>query len=597
MHYHGAYYSNYHTWLKDSSLVTPSSHLVWSLVGQESLNASVCPSSITPSCDSFYTGVQITAGFFHLWRSAGICSVLHLQYACLASIISTIICIFLAIYLSNARLSCILTPTVHYQHLLALLGLSSITWSAHQFHISLPSYAHPSAILGYTLSRIEPLDNYASTYTTVCTLTLSCIHHLSLGLVFLILALSSYLYGLINNPVHTDFLQRINSPWHSQLSISLAVLGSLSIAFAHSLSLSLYPYLSSSYPTCLSIFCHHQWIGAFLILGSSAHASIQLLRHSATSTHSNTTILQHRHVIITHLIWLNVFLGFHAFALYLHNDTCDALGRPEDIFSDNSIRLYPFINILSSCYPSIGSTPLYISLSQSLGTADFLVNHIHAFSLHLTVLILFKAVLHSRSSRLISDKLDLGFRYPCDGPARGGTCQVSPWDHLFLSLFWMYNFVSVLLFHYFWKMQSDVWSTTYPSVDRSGSSISHITSDDYSVHSVTLNGWLRNYLWSEATQVIQSYGRDSISAYTFVFVASHFLWSFSLMFLYSGRAYWQELIESIVWAHTKIKVIPHIQPRALSITQGRGVGSSHFIIGGIGCTWSFFLSRIIVLTS
>uniref|UniRef100_A0A251VES0 Putative photosystem I PsaA/PsaB n=1 Tax=Helianthus annuus TaxID=4232 RepID=A0A251VES0_HELAN len=28
-----------------------------------------------------------------------------------------------------------------------------------------------------------------------------------------------------------------------------------------------------------------------------------------------------------------------------------------------------------------------------------------------------------------------------------------------------------------------------------------------------------------------------------------FVWAFSLMFLFSGRGYWQELIESIVWAH------------------------------------------------
>ena len=44
------------------------------------------------------------------------------------------------------------------------------------------------------------------------------------------------------------------------------------------------------------------------------------------------------------------------------------------------------------------------------------------------------------------------------------------------------------------------------------------------------------------------------------------------MFLYSGRGYWQELIESILWAHHKFKIIPYIQPRALSISQGRAVG-------------------------
>ena len=59
-----------------------------------------------------------------------------------------------------------------------------------------------------------------------------------------------------------------------------------------------------------------------------------------------------------------------------------------------------------------------------LGTADFMVHHIHAFTIHVTVLILLKGVLYARSSKLIPDKANLGFRFPCDGPGRGGTCQV-----------------------------------------------------------------------------------------------------------------------------------------------------------------------------
>jgi len=55
---------------------------------------------------------------------------------------------------------------------------------------------------------------------------------------------------------------------------------------------------------------------------------------------------------------------------------------------------------------------------------------------------------------------------------------------------------------------------------------------------------------SQSAQVIQSYG-TSISSYGLIFIASHFVWAFSLMFLYSGRGYWQELIESILWAHHK----------------------------------------------
>merc|ERR1711871_1016573 len=81
----------------------------------------------------------------------------------------------------------------------------------------------------------------------------------------------------------------------------------------------------------------------------------------------------------------------------------------------------------------------------SLGTADFMVHHIHAFTIHVTALILLKGVLFARSSRLIPDKASLGFRFPCDGPGRGGTCQVSAWDHVFLGLFWMYNSISIVI--------------------------------------------------------------------------------------------------------------------------------------------------------
>ena len=35
-------------------------------------------------------------------------------------------------------------------------------------------------------------------------------------------------------------------------------------------------------------------------------------------------------------------------------------------------------------------------------------------------------------------------------------------------------------------------------------------------------------------------------------------------------------IESILWSHHKLKIIPHIQPTALSISQGRAVGLIHY---------------------
>jgi photosystem I P700 chlorophyll a apoprotein A1 len=225
-----------------------------------------------------------------------------------------------------------------------------------------------------------------------------------------------------------------------------------------------------------------------------------------------------------------------------------------------------------------------------LGTADFIVHHIHAFTIHVTVLILLKGVLYSRSSRLIPDKANLGFRFPCDGPGRGGTCQVSAWDHVFLGLFWMYNSISIVIFNFSWKIQSDVWG----SVTNTG--VSHITGGNFGQSANTINGWLRDFLWAQSSQVIQSYG-SSLSAYGLVFLGAHFVWAFSLMFLFSGRGYWQELIESIVWAHNKLKVASVIQPRALSITQGRAVGVAHYLLGGIATTWSFFLARIISVGS
>ncbi|XLR18222.1 hypothetical protein S83_046134 [Arachis hypogaea] len=151
----------------------------------------------------------------------------------------------------------------------------------------------------------------------------------------------------------------------------------------------------------------------------------------------------------------------------------------------------------------------------------------------------------------------------------------------------MYNAISVVIFHFSWKMQSDVWGT----ISDQGV-VTHITGGNFAQSSITINGWLRDFLWAQASQVIQSYG-SSLSAYGLFFLGAHFVWAFSLMFLFSGRGYWQELIESIVWAHNKLKVAPATQPRALSIVQGRAVGVTHYLLGGIATTWAFFLARII----
>ena len=414
---------------------------------------------------------------------------------------------------------------------------------------------------------------------------------------------------------HDGLYEFMTNSWHAQLAVNLAMLGSLSIIVAqHMYAMPPYAYMSIDYPTQIGLFTHHVWIGGFLIVGAGAHAAIAMVRDYDPAKHIDNVldrVLKARDALISHLNWVCIWLGFHSFGLYIHNDTMRALGRPQDMFSDSAIQLKPVFaqwiqglhasaagstapNALAGVSEVFNGSTLAVggkvaAAAIPLGTADFMVHHIHAFTIHVTVLILLKGVLYARSSRLIPDKANLGFRFSCDGPGRGGTCQVSAWDHVFLGLFWMYNSLSIVIFHFSWKMQSDVWGT----VNADGS-VAHITNGNFANSAITINGWLRDFLWAQAVQVINSYGSNT-AAYGIMFLGAHFVFAFSLMFLFSGRGYWQELIESIVWAHNKLKVAPAIQPRALSIIQGRAVGVAHYLLGGIATTWAFFHAHILVV--
>ncbi len=335
------------------------------------------------------------------------------------------------------------------------------------------------------------------------------------------------------------------------------------------------------------MFVHHAWIGGFFIVGAGAHGAIYLVKEYQLWAYSAIErVLAHRYSMIVHLNWACIFIGFHSFGLYIHNDTLSALGRSADLFSDSAIILSPVFGLM---FQQLFTPEIYASGSvvssgvRLVGTADTLVHHVHAFTIHVTTLILLKGVLFARSSRLVADKSLLGFRFPCDGPGRGGTCQISAWDHIYLGLFWMYNAVSVVIFHFSWKHQSSVWAIRGQA---------YLTAGTFENTGVAINGWLRDFLWSQSSQVIQSYGSYA-GSYGLMFLAAHFVWAFSLMFLFSGRGYWQELIESIVWCHNTTGIAPSIFPRALSITQGRAVGITHYLIGGIVTTWAFFQARLI----
>ncbi|NJO96822.1 MAG: photosystem I core protein PsaA [Hyellaceae cyanobacterium CSU_1_1] len=683
MYFHGAKFSNYTAWLASPTNIKPSAQVVWPIFGQDILNGDM---------GGGFHGIQITSGLFQLWRAAGFTNEFQLYCTAIGGLVMAALMIFAGWFHYHVR-----APKLEWfqnaesmmnHHLAGLLGLGSLGWAGHQIHVALPinklldagvapadiplphefidaskmAELYPSFAEGlrpfFTLnwgvySDFLTFKGGLNPVTGGLWLSDTAHHHLALAVVLII---AGHMYrtnwgighsmkeileahkGPFTGQGHKGLYEILTTSWHAQLAINLAMLGSLSIIVAHHMyAMPPYPYLATDYATTLSLFTHHVWIGGFLIVGAAAHAAIFMVRDYNPAENVNNLldrVLRHRDAITSHLVWVCQFLGFHSFAIYCHNDTMRAFGRPQDMFSDTGIQLQPVFaqwiqhihtmavgnSALEAAQPlgnvfgglnnialgGLGTTAPGLSepvsyafgggvlavggkvamMPITLGTADFLIHHIHAFTIHVTVLVLLKGVLYARSSRLIPDKGDLGFRFPCDGPGRGGTCQVSAWDHIFLGLFWMYNSLSIVIFHFFWKMQSDVWGT----VGADGT-ISHITAGNFATSSITNNGWLRDFLWAQASQVITSYN-SALSGYGLMFLAGHFVFAFSLMFLFSGRGYWQELIESIVWAHNKLKITPAIQPRALSITQGRAVGVAHYLLGGIVTTWAFFLARM-----
>jgi photosystem I P700 chlorophyll a apoprotein A2 len=91
------------------------------------------------------------------------------------------------------------------------------------------------------------------------------------------------------------------------------------------------------------------------------------------------------------------------------------------------------------------------SLFLTIGPGDFLVHHAIALGLHTTTLILVKGALDARGSKLMPDKKEFGFSFPCDGPGRGGTCDISAYDAFYLAVFWMLNTIGWVTFYWHWK--------------------------------------------------------------------------------------------------------------------------------------------------
>ncbi|MBD2081203.1 photosystem I core protein PsaB [Leptolyngbya sp. FACHB-17] len=410
------------------------------------------------------------------------------------------------------------------------------------------------------------------------------------------------------NLPHAGLYDTYNNSLHFQLGIHLAALGTaLSVVAQHMYSMPPYAFMAKDFTTQASLYTHHQYLAGFFMVGAFAHAGIFWVRDYDPDNNENNVLarlLGHKEALISHLSWVSLFLGFHTLGLYVHNDVQVAFGVPEKqiliepvfaqfVQASHGKALYGF-NALLSNPDSIASNPgaAYLpgwldainsgtnSLFLTIGPGDFLVHHAIALGLHVTTLICLKGALDARGSKLMPDKKDFGFNFPCDGPGRGGTCQIASWEQSFyLATFWMLNTIGWVTFYWHWKHLA-IWSGNVAQFNES---------------STYLMGWLRDYLWQYSAPLINGYnvyGTSNLSVWAWMFLFGHLVWATGFMFLISWRGYWQELIETLVWAHERTPLANLIRfkdkPVALSIVQGWLVGLVHFTVGYI-LTYAAFL--------
>jgi photosystem I P700 chlorophyll a apoprotein A2 len=400
---------------------------------------------------------------------------------------------------------------------------------------------------------------------------------------------------------HKGLYDTINNSLHFQLGLALASLGVVtSLVAQHMYSMPSYAFIARDYTTQAALYTHHQYIAIFLMCGAFAHGAIFFIRDYDPEANKNNVLarmLEHKEAIISHLSWVSLFLGFHTLGLYVHNDVVVAFGTPEKqilvepvfaqfvqaasgkaVYGMNVLLSNPDSLVSNAPGPGAVWLPGWLeglnsgnnSLFLQIGPGDFLVHHAIALGLHTTTLILVKGALDARGSKLMPDKKDFGYSFPCDGPGRGGTCDISAWDAFYLAVFWALNTVGWLTFYWHWKHLA-IWQGNVAQFNES---------------STYLMGWFRDYLWLNSSQLINGYnpaGSNNLAVWAWMFLFGHLIWATGFMFLISWRGYWQELIETIVWAHQRTPLANLVgwrdKPVALSIVQARVVGLAHFTVG------------------
>ncbi|GJT56024.1 photosystem I P700 apoprotein A2 [Tanacetum coccineum] len=493
---------NFESWVQDPLHVRPIAHAIWD------------PHFCQPAVEAFTRGgalgpVNIAySGVYQWWYTIGLRTNEDLYTGALFLLfISAISLIAGWLHLQPKW-----KPSVSWfknaesrlnHHLSGLFGVSSLAWTGHLVHVAIPAsrgeyvrwnnfldvLPHPQGLgplfTGQWNLYAQNPDSSSHLFgtsqgagTAILTLlggfhpqtqslwlTDMAHHHLAIAFIFLIaghmyrtnFGIGHSMKDLLDAHIppggrlgrgHKGLYDTINNSLHFQLGLALASLGVItSLVAQHMYSLPAYAFIAQDFTTQAALYTHHQYIAGFIMTGAFAHGAIFFIRDYNPEQNEDNVLarmLEHKEAIISHLSWASLFLGFHTLGLYVHNDVMLAFGTPEKqiliepifaqwIQSAHGKTSYGFDILLSSTNgPAFNAgrsiwLPGWLnainensnSLFLTIGPGDFLVHHAIALGLHTTTLILVKGALDARGSKLMPDKKDFGYSFPCDGPGRG----------------------------------------------------------------------------------------------------------------------------------------------------------------------------------
>jgi len=655
--FHVAWQGNFEVWTQDPLHVRPIAHTIWDPhFGQPAVEAYTRGGASSPVNIA-------TSGVYQWWYTVGIRTNQDLYQGSIFLCILAAIFLFAGYLHLQPKFQPTLAWFKNAEsrlnhHLSGLFGVSSLAWSGHLVHVAIPAsrgqrvdwsnflstLPHPQGLAPFfsgnwsVYAKNPDFNNHlfgtsegagsailtflGGFHPITQSLWLSDIahHHLAIAVLFIVaghiyrtnFGIGHSIREILDTHVpptgrlgrgHQGLYDTVNNSLHFQLGLALASVGTItSIVAQHIYSLPPYAFLAQDFTTQAALYVHHQYIAGFIICGAFAHGAIFFVRDYDRERNRGNVLarmLEHKEVLISHLSWVALFLGFHTLGLYVHNDVMQAFGTPErqiliePIFAQwvqaaQGKALYGFDILLASKNKSVRIWPSgwLVAINSSsnslflpIGPGDFLVHHAIALGLHTTTLILVKGALDARGSKLIPDKKDFGYSFPCDGPGRGGTCDISAWDSFYLAVFWILNTIGWVTFYWHWK-HLGVWQGNPRQFNES---------------STYLIGWLRDYLWLNSSQLINGYnpfGINSLSVWAWMFLFGHLIYATGFIFLISWRGYWQELIETLAWAHERTPLANLVRwrdkPVALSIVQARLVGLAHFSVGYV-FTYAAFL--------